>query len=163
LKTLLNDKRKLPAVNLLELVIVIAFIAILVTAGAQVFTLAIKTVDRARESSMAELMSLDLIELAISKRNEGWSSLQPGEYYLTEDPDPSIGFVFVAGEETVAEFTRSITISEVQRDISGNIVSSSGTVDPNTYLLTATTSWTSATGFDEEVTLYQYVTNWDGF
>jgi len=154
--------RTLPALNLLELVVAVAFIAIIFTQGFGVFTLSLQVVDRARQSTMAELLVQDMLELAISKRNEGWTSLEVGTYHFIEDPDPAVGWVFAAGPETVGEFSRSLTISEVQRDAGGNIVAAGGTVDPNTFLLEAVTTWTSQ-AFPEEIRLYQYITDWDSF
>lgn len=152
----------LKALNLLEMVIAIAFIAIIFTAGFRVFAINIDAVNRSRQSTLAELLVQDLIELTISKRNEGWLSLIPGQYYFVEDPDPAVGYIFAPGQETVGEFTRSVTIAEVRRDASGNIVSAGGTVDPNTFYLEAVASW-SNNGVGEEVRLYQYITNWNGF
>jgi type II secretory pathway pseudopilin PulG len=152
-----------PAVSIVEILVAIAFMAILVTAGFQVFLLSLGAVNRSRQATIATLMTQDLIELAISKRNEGWDSLVPGEYHFVEDPDPAIGYVYTSGEETIEEFTRSITVSTVQRDSNQNIVTVGGSVDPNTFLLHAITSWTTDRGINEQVDLYTYVTNWDGF
>ena len=163
LKKQLTSDSVLPALNLLELVVVVAFVAIIFTAGYQVFSLSARIVDRSRLSTLALLQTQDLMELTISKRNEDWNSLVPGEYYLVEDPDPTIGFVFVSGQEVIDGFTRSVIISEVQRDVNGDIVSSGGTVDSDTFLIHGTASWTTIEGFSQQLDLYQYLSNWDGF
>lgn len=162
LKILAKRPKTLPAVNLLELVVAVAFIAIIFTAGFSVFDLSLDIVNRARQSTMAELLAQDLVELTISKRNEGWDSLVPGIYYLVENPDPDIGFEFIAGSETIGEFTRAVTISSVNRDASGNITTSGGTTDPNTMLIHASISWNSQIGI-ETIDLYEYLTNWNSF
>ena len=49
-----------------------------------------------------------------------------------------------SGSETVpsdAAFTRSITVTTLQRDASGQLVESGGTLDPNTKKVTAEVSW----------------------
>lgn len=49
----------------------------------------------------------------------------------------------VGGPETLASgFTRQIVVSDVQRDLTGAIVASGGTVDPSTKKVEVTVSWT---------------------
>jgi len=57
-------------------------------------------------------------------------------------------------------FVRTIAITSVQRDTNGNIVSSGGTIDPNTYKITATTSWNFNSARTDSVQLTKYLTNW---
>ncbi len=159
LKTLHN--KNVQALSLLELVIAVAMISVIFIAGFQVFHLALRTVDRAKEYTIAEQLTHDLIELTVAKRNEDWNSLIPGEYYFVEDIDPDVGFVFTAGQETIDQFTRSVTIEAVTRDVSGNMASS-GTVDDNTMKVIAVTTWTNK-GLNFDVTFEQYLTNWRRF
>lgn len=57
-------------------------------------------------------------------------------------------------------FKRAINIANVQRDVSGNIVAS-GTNDPDTKKVTATTTWNFTSARPEEVTFTEYFTNWE--
>ncbi len=157
-----SQPKTLPAINLLELVVAVAFIAIIFTAGFRVFDISLRIVNRAKLSTVAELLAQDYLELAIAKRNEGWDQLVPGTYYFVEDLImPENGFLFTPGTETIDIYTRSITIIEVERDGNDDIVVS-GTIDPNTYYLEALVTWV-VNGINEEVRIGQYVTNWNSF
>jgi hypothetical protein len=128
--------------------------------GFQVFRLTLFTIERTQLFTEAELLARDLVELTISKRNEDWNSLIAGQYHF--DNDPVEGFVFAPGTETVGEFTRSVTISTVERDGSGNIVASGGTVEADMMLATASVSW-QYQGVNFDIQLAQYLSNWRRF
>lgn len=153
-------KQRLNAFNTIELLTTVGMLAVIFTAGFQVFRLAVVTESYTKGYITAELLARDLIELTISKRNEDWNSLQTGTFYLQEDA--AAGFVFTAGSETIDEFTRSVTISEVRRNASGNVVASGGTVDEDVYKATADVDW-SYRGRNFNVTMVQYLTNWRRF
>lgn len=58
----------------------------------------------------------------------------------------------------VGSFTRSVTLASVQRNASGDIVSSGGALDPDTLLVTATVSWPSR-GATTTKAMSTYLTN----
>lgn len=58
------------------------------------------------------------------------------------------------------KYTRVLTVSDVQRDGSGNIVASGGTVDPLTKKITSTVSWNFSPTRADSVVLNSYLTNW---
>jgi len=58
------------------------------------------------------------------------------------------------------KYTRVITITAVNRDASGNIVSSGGTLDANTKKITATVTWTHTSARIDSVVQTTYLTNW---
>lgn len=142
------------------MIVATGVLAIIFTSGFQVFRLSLKVVDRAQNYTKAEIIARDLVELTVSKRNEDWNSLAPGQYYFLEDPIE--GFVFTSGTESIGIFDRYITISEVERDGNGQIVTTGGTVDPNTFKAVANVGWATS-GKDFEVELVQYLTNWRRF
>jgi|SRR5579872_6270737 len=59
-------------------------------------------------------------------------------------------------------YTRVITISTVNRDGSGNIVSSGGSTDPNTMKVTSTVTWNVSPTRHDSVVQTTYLTNWRG-
>lgn len=63
-------------------------------------------------------------------------------------------WTMASGSETVNGLTRQIVISSVNRDNSGNIVSSGGTVDPSTKKVVVTVSWTKPHSSNISTTLY---------
>lgn len=138
----------------------VIFISVLLTASYSVFSLSLTTAEKSRQYNLAELLAHDLLELTVSKRNENWNALTPGEYHFTKDE--VLGLLFVPGNETVDEFTRSVVISAVARDSSGNIVTSGGTTDPRTFKVTSTVTWQYGTE-NHKVELVRYLTDWRRF
>lgn len=56
--------------------------------------------------------------------------------------------------------TRTLAVADVARDGSGDIVSSGGTTDGNTKLVTSTVEWTDYAGITKSIELRTYLTNW---
>lgn len=73
---------------------------------------------------------------------------------------PSNTWIFSGTTNTLDKYTRSIAITDVQRDGSGNIVASGGTNDPNTRKVTVTVSWNVSPTRNNSVVLTEYLTNW---
>ena len=63
-------------------------------------------------------------------------------------------WTLAAGAETINGFTRSVVISDVQRDASGVIVASGGTVDPSSKKLVITVSWGTPLSTSIQSTIY---------
>ena len=59
-------------------------------------------------------------------------------------------------------YTRVISIASVNRDASGNIVSSGGTLDSNTVKVTSTVTWNVTSSRHDTVIQTTYLTNWQG-
>lgn len=57
------------------------------------------------------------------------------------------------------KYSRVITVSDVRRDGSGNIVSSGGVLDPDSKKITSTVSWNFGPSRPDSVTLSTYLTN----
>lgn len=92
-------------------------------------------------------------------RQTGWTGVATNGTYF-----PAISgstWVLSAGSQSVSGFTRSIVISDVQRDSGGAIVPSGGTVDPSTKQVVATVSWTTpvATSISNTAYLNRYLNN----
>jgi prepilin-type N-terminal cleavage/methylation domain-containing protein len=152
--------RRLSGFTLLEMIISLAFIAILLLGASEVFYLSLNTVDRSRQYTTAELMAHDLLELVVSKRNEDWNSLVPGQYYFVDDLVSGIGFA--SGSENIEEFNRSVYITAVYRDGGGNIVTSGGTLDIDSMKAEAVVTWNDRFA-GREIRLVEYLTNWKRF
>lgn len=63
---------------------------------------------------------------------------------------------------TFDKYTRTISISDSQRDVMGNIVSSGGTIDPSTKIVISTVSWNVSGSRNNSVVLTTYIANWKG-
>ncbi len=58
------------------------------------------------------------------------------------------------------KFTRVLSVSDVSRDVNGNIVVSGGTLDPLTKKIVSTVSWNFTPTRSNSVVLTSYLTNW---
>lgn len=63
---------------------------------------------------------------------------------------------------TTDNYIRTITVTAVSRDATGNIVSSGGTVDANTVKVTSTVTWNFKASNIQTTQLSEYMTNWKG-
>jgi Tfp pilus assembly protein PilV len=154
-----STSNKWRGISTIELLTAVSVLAILMTAGYRIYQLSARTAELAQEYVKAELLARDLLEMTIAKRNEDWNVINAGEFYFVESAGE---YIFTAGEETVGEFTRSVTISEVNRDVDGNIIASGGTLDNDVFKLESVVSWTYRDN-PHQVALEQYITNWRRF
>jgi len=69
-------------------------------------------------------------------------------------------FLGTSDTDSSGKFTRTLTIADVQRDITNNIVASGGTLDPNTKQVTSSVSWDFTPTRSNTVTSTTLLTNW---
>lgn len=127
--------------TLVEMLVVIGLSAIMLPALATAMVASRE--GRAQESERMQAAALlnEADEAVRSIREKGWTNIAVNGTY-----SPTVtGSVWslAAGPETVGSFTRSIVIADVQRDSSGGIVASGGTVDSSTKKVVTTVSWTT--------------------
>ena len=58
------------------------------------------------------------------------------------------------------DYTRVLKVEDVNRDVSGNIVTSGGTLDPDTKKITSTVTWNFNSARPETTALVDYLTDW---
>lgn len=111
---------------------------------------------RGNEQEKARRYAQEGSEAVRSIRNQSFSSLAAGTYGLS-----SVGgtWAFSGTQNDNEGMTRTITIADVYRNSSGTIVTSGGTLDPDTKKSTVTVSWTGHTGKQLTVTSESYLTN----
>src|SRR3972149_4923291 len=80
-------------------------------------------------------------EAARSLREYSWLSLPGAGVYHPAHDLVTNRWDLLAGSETVGDFTRTVTISDVYRNSSGAIVLSGGTIDPSSKRLAIEVSW----------------------
>lgn len=89
-------------------------------------------------------------------REKGWGSFAVnGTYHPVVS---GTTWAFSSGSEQIHGITRQIVISDVYRDPSGTIVTSSWTIDPATKKVVTTASWNNP--FPTSVTATEYVTRY---
>lgn len=110
------------------------------------------------EQTIAKQYAAEGIEAARDIRNRSYAAL-----VIT----PAIGAVVsngvwaLSGTSTVFDkYTRVLAISPVYRDADGNIISSGGTLDPNTKQVVSTVSWNTSLSRVNSVVLTEYIANW---
>lgn len=69
-------------------------------------------------------------------------------------------WIFGGTQNTYDKYTRTISIADVYRDGQGNVVTSEGTLDPDTKKITSTVNWNVAANRNNSVILSTYLTNW---
>ncbi len=95
-------------------------------------------------------------EAVRSVRERGWTSFAiNGTYH----PEVFGGqWTLESGSETIDGFTRTVVVSDIRRNETGDIVSSGGTIDPSTKQVVTTVSW--STPYASSVSTTQYLTRY---
>ncbi len=110
-----------------------------------------------QEQTIASQYASEGVEAIRSIKNQNFSALTNGNWGIVQ----SGGVWTLSGaNNTWDKYTRVINISSVQRDVSGNIVASGGTVDPDTKKVTVTVSWNVNPVRPVSSVTSSYVTNW---
>jgi type II secretory pathway pseudopilin PulG len=125
-----------------------------------VVAFAVITSNNARPTATQQLTATGLLneltEAARSVREAGWGNIATDGTYHPVISGSS--WTLSSGSVTIGGFTEQIVVSDVMRDSSGDIVTSGGTVDPSTKLLTSSVQWTQPTTSYVENTMY--LTRW---
>ncbi|MBI2611958.1 hypothetical protein HYW54_04425 [Candidatus Gottesmanbacteria bacterium] len=111
---------------------------------------------KAQQNQRVEAVSLlnEAVEATRSVKEKGWGNIATSGLFHPEIDPLDSSWLLVAAEESISNFTRSISISDVYRDQSGNIVTTGGTLDPSTKKATITVSWASPLPSQISSTLY---------
>ncbi|KPJ85933.1 hypothetical protein AMJ57_01315, partial [Parcubacteria bacterium SG8_24] len=147
-------------VSILEALLSLAIFGIL-AAGVLIFV--IGPLDFAGGSGQREravFLAEEGIAAVRSVRNDGWTGLAAGTYGLSK----STGKWAFSGTSDITDiFTREIVVEAVNRDVSGDIVTSGGTPDPRTRRVTSRVSWNPPLGVAQSVELSAYLSDWNVF
>lgn len=125
--------------TIVEVLVAIAIAGILLPALAT--ALAASRAGRAQEEERLQAASLlrEADEAVRSVREKGWAGFAVNGTYRPAISGSS--WTLTAGAETLGNFSRQVVVSDAQRNSSGAIVASGGTVDPSTKKVVATVSW----------------------
>lgn len=110
------------------------------------------------EETIANQYATEGLEAVRSIKNQNYSSVTDSA--STGITRTSNVWAFSGTNNTLGKYTRSIAIASVNRDVSGNIVSSGGTADPDTKKVTSTVSWSAGPTRNNSIILTTYLTNW---
>lgn len=139
--------------TLVEILIALALSAILLPALITGLVSSREGKVQQRERSQATALVREAREAVRQLRELGWSYVSVNGTY---HPVPvGTNWTLVSGPESINGQTRSIVITDVYRDSSGNITASGGTEDPSTKKVTVTVSWNAL--FASSVTSVLYI------
>jgi len=143
--------------GLVETIVAVGLFMIIAGGGASVILQSL-TLNRLSENQTdATLYAQEGLEATRSLQRQGWSNMSLGTYGLSSS---SGGWAWTGTNNTKGVFTRQIALTSVQRNGSGTIVTSGGTVDPDTIKATSTVTWNFTPTRSNSVSLSQYFTNW---
>ncbi len=138
--------------SLVELLLAVALAAVILPA---LLTGMVATREgKAQQNQRSEAVTiLKETEDAVRRvRDNGWTTFAVnGTFHPVSN---GTNWTLSAGSDTVGDFTRSVTISNVERNSGGAIVSSGGTTDPSTKKATITINWTQPHTSSITSTLY---------
>jgi hypothetical protein len=127
---------------LVEILVAIGLCTLLIP----VIYAALITSRQGRMQEEARLEAVDYLrdcqESLKSIREISWNSIPVSGTYYPSVSGSTVSLIL--GSQTIGgRFTRNIVLEDVQRDTSGSIVTTGGTVDPSTIKATCNVSWTT--------------------
>jgi type II secretory pathway pseudopilin PulG len=140
--------------SLIEILIAVAIGAILITASVALIVPALQSNTQAAKVQVASSLGKEMLDNVRVWSEGNWNNLlalatgSAKTYYLNTTSSPftvtsvSSSQSLVVGTST---YTRYFYVSDVYRDSSGNIVTSSGTYDPSTKQVTVVYGWPGGT------------------
>lgn len=143
--------------GLIELIVAMGLFMIVVVTGTGgvLQTYSLNTLSRTE--TQAKLYAQEGIAATHSIVKQDWANISAGTYGL----DTGGGLWAFSGiSDTLGDYTRTTQIEAVERDGSGNIVVSGGTVDPDTFKITSTVNWSLSPTRNNTVDLIAYLTNY---
>lgn len=151
-------KNKNLGFSLIEIIVALGIFAILAAGVFYVAGNSFSNFYGSGDKQQITQFTQEAIEVVKSIRDNSWQDIEnvvgTGDKGLAKN----VGgyWEFSGTSNTLGDLTRVVGVSSIYRDSSGNIVDSGGTIDPNTYKVTATTT---ASGIDPYV-LNTILTNW---
>lgn len=111
--------------------------------------------------SQANTLASEAMDAVMSIKLEDFSAIKLGTYYPVHN---GTKWTLVSGTETVGGLTRSVTFSPVMRALSCftiicDIVTQGGIVDPNSFYVKITVSW-SESGQSKSTVMDSLITYW---
>lgn len=152
-------------VSLMEILIVTAILGFSVSGLLGLISLSVTSSTINKSFSQADALSQETIEQVRNFRDgtlwsiNGIGTLTVGSDYYPEPVGSPLAIQMTSGTKTESGFTKKVVFENASRDYNDDIVSSGGTLDPNTKKLTVTVSWQER-GRSHQRQLITYLTNW---
>lgn len=162
--------------SLVEVLVALTVGAIMIGGASMALFVSVRSNASTRQSVTASELAQQLLDnirvVAESDWNEAYNDTRtPATHYVeigTEVRDTrSVRYINIAlgNKKTTVdniEYTESFTISDVNRNSSGAIVATGGTLDPSTLKISITVSW-AYNGAPSSISVYSYITRTNNY
>ena len=145
--------------SVIEIILASAMFVIVATSITGVIMQSYRTNSMSDEQVVASQYASEGMEAIRSIRNQSFAALTNT---TSTGVKISTGGVWSlnGASSTYDKYTRTISVTSTYRDGSGNITTSTGTLDTSTKKVEVTVQWTGASGDQKSVVLTSYMTNW---
>lgn len=157
MKINLNRAKKIRSgQSIVEVIIAISILVIIGSSSIIAVLGSFSTTRLSKEQTRATYLAEEGIEAVKSIKNQGWENLVNGEYGVSSE---SGKWAFAGNFDVSGKYTRKVKVSDVYR-INGEISKSEGEIDPDTKKITSSVSWNFSPTRENNVSLIEYLTNW---
>ncbi len=148
-------------ISIIEVIVAMALFSIIAVVGVVTITGSFTTNRLGEEQTRATAFSQAGLEAARSIKNQGWDT-----DFIATNCTGGCGvnsgggsWVWSGVNNTSGPLTRQIVVQNVNRDVSGNIVTVGGTNDPDTKKVISTVTWNFSPTRSNQVQLSTYLSN----
>jgi len=145
------------AFSLIEIIIAVALFALIAAGGISSFIPILGQNRQSTETLKANRLAEEGLEAVRSIRNRDFNLISNGTRGVGVSSNL---WNFNGSSDITDKYTRQIIISPALRDIGGSLVSSGGTVDPDTWLVKSQINWNYGPGDSKQFSLDTVLTNW---
>lgn len=151
-------------ISLVEILIAVFIFSIVLGSLIVASNMYLSSAGDSLKSAKAAYFAEEGIEAMKTIRDANWTNISnlstSTAYYLSFNTSSSTNYFWTATTTATSTdgFTRKITVSNISRDSTGHIVSSGGTIDTSTKLITVSVSWLAKAGAITK-SLSTYITN----
>lgn len=144
---------------MIEVVIAIAIFTVFSTGVTYLSLDTLQADEKIEDGNIALLYAQEGLEAARQMRDRNYLLLESGDHGLSLTGDT---WSFIPAPEDVdGYYKRTVSITDVYRDASGNIADT-GDLDPDTKLITSMVEWMHRGLFPKSLELSTYLSNWTG-
>lgn len=147
--------------SLVEIVVSISLMMVILVGSLSANSLASNSVGLNKVRSQANLLSKEGMEALLSVRAGNFNSLGSGDFHPVMN---SGSWALASGSETIGQFTRTITLSPVMRNLVCttpvcDVTTAGGLIDPLSFYALVKVAW-KENGEDKVYQLNSFVTYW---
>lgn len=147
--------------SLIEVIVAMAIFALMATAMIGLSLGSFNSLQRGGDNTEARALAMEGIEAVRSIRDGAWNELIINQSAV----EVSGGQWIFTGEgttETLGKYTRTITIENVCRNVTDDIITCPGSyTDPHSKKVTVVISWVTTNNANVSIQEVSYLTNWD--